>query len=705
MLKTILRVPSLPEIDALDRQISSITPVIGIYGVSGCGKSFILNSMRQQLNPNHYVFFEGSEKISSQVPGGLPGFLNLDEEKRQEVRSRAIESIASEGKESSKTAIMTGHLGFWSSNRSTTEYVYTAADLNTLTHIIYLDIPVNIIVRYREGDESKTRQELSKEELCQWQEAEITTLHKLCTENGIVLSIISDSETVLADALAATRFFHRAATAQSNGTWVGHEARTHLADLDAPNLDTVLLLDGDKTLAPDDTGLGFYRALAMDETAARDGQRSLRRIFCSPLGYTLAAFEQATVLYEQAADDSAFNTVCNAMAQKIEMYPEFVSLLGKLAEVSHAGAIVVTCGLGQVWHYVIRKYGLSDKVKVIGGGRFSDGFVVTPADKASIVSIIRDATKAYIWAFGDSPLDIPMLKAADEAVVVVGEPESRSSSMLQHVSVGITMSELEPEDSMFRPQQLVVGPSRIRIESQRDPQSSPKPNEIPVMSYDHETLCQLVLSQQISSQIIHATDESAAKLLTSPTRDASVNGPALRAAHSLVGRYIATVHISKLIGLEEYSIRHVQGHETQGHRLAGEARTSIVALMRGGEPLALGINEVFPQAMFVHAATPTDLQLHHVEGQDLVILADSVINSGKSVRDFIQRVRQLRSQCRIVIAAGVTQAHTVARNGDFARMLRRYDVSVVTLRVSDNKFTGTKGTDTGNRLYNTTHLA
>ncbi|EXL75230.1 hypothetical protein FOPG_09733 [Fusarium oxysporum f. sp. conglutinans race 2 54008] len=52
---------------------------------------------------------------------------------------------------------------------------------------------------------------------------------------------------------------------------------------------------------------------------------------------------------------------------------------------------------------------MSDSVKVIGGGRFSDGYFVTPGVKAAVVSHLRDVHDLNVWAFGDSPLDIPML--------------------------------------------------------------------------------------------------------------------------------------------------------------------------------------------------------------------------------------------------------------------------------------------------------
>jgi uracil phosphoribosyltransferase len=95
-------------------------------------------------------------------------------------------------------------------------------------------------------------------------------------------------------------------------------------------------------------------------------------------------------------------------------------------------------------------------------------------------------------------------------------------------------------------------------------------------------------------------------------RDAAVAGPSLRETHANVGRYLETEYVSQLVGLEDYDIAHVQGHSTTAHGLRNENRTSIVALMRGGEAVAFGINEVFPKAMFVHALCADDNKLHHI---------------------------------------------------------------------------------------------
>ncbi|RKL33962.1 hypothetical protein BFJ72_g9744 [Fusarium proliferatum] len=108
--------------------------------------------------------------------------------------------------------------------------------------------------------------------------------------------------------------------------------------------------------------------------------------------------------------------------------------------------------------------------------------------------------------------------------------------------------------------------------------------------------------------------------------------------------------------------------------------------------------------MFIHASSVGDVKMHHVQGQSNVILVDSVANSGKSVIEFIKRVVRLEPNIHITVVAGVVQAEAIAEDHLFAKVMRRHGAGLVALRVSENKFTGTKTTDTGNRLFNTTHL-
>ena len=247
-------------------------------------------------------------------------------------------------------------------------------------------------------------------------------LRDLCRVHGIFFTFISLDWTESVSALL--RDF------QQHNEEYNISCATNMLDevllLDCPHpLETVLVLDADKTLAVEDTGSLFWKNIPRP----RDEECPLKTLFSGPLGYSYTAFRQATLLYEEVVGDQQFNNLCLNVALAVTMYPEFVSLLRLVVEKEHVGAVVVTCGLCCIWNKILEKEGLSQKVKAIGGGRLSDSFVVTPAVKWALVAHLQDVHQLYVWAFGDSPLDLEMLCKADRAVVVVGEAHSRSKSM------------------------------------------------------------------------------------------------------------------------------------------------------------------------------------------------------------------------------------------------------------------------------------
>lgn len=286
-----------------------------------------------------------------------------------------------------------------------------------------------------------------------------------------------------------------------------------------------------------------------------------------------------------------------------------------------------------------------------------------------------------------------MLREADQAVVVVGNEETRSKSM------NAALADAIEKDGLRARQVLLPRHVSPRLDTTKVPLVClTEPDFVDLMISGH--------SLHASPQIIHATDHPAAKLLMTPTRNAAVAGPALREAHARVGRYLATEFISEVIGVEEIPIAHVQGHTTKGYRLLHEDRTLIVALMRGGEPLAHGVNDVFPSATFHHAKRPDDIASDDLRGRVTVVLVDSVVNSGETAVEFIRHIRRLHATIRIVVVAGAIQAEAVASGNPMNDALTRYRaIVVVGLRMSANKFTGKGATDTGNRLFNTQHLA
>lgn len=662
--------------------------VVGLYGVPGSGKTFLLDQLKQELGEEHFAFYEGSEMIASIVPGGLGEFQKLEEQDKVIWRQLAIDRIGKECAESGQVAVVGGHFMFWPEDDKDGSPVYTQHDLNTYTHILYLDVPAEVVAQRRLNDTKRSRPSTSASHLHKWQQMEKTCLRRLCRDHGILFSLLSPHSTLLNKAVTLLGDFR---THSENYNYSQAENRLdEVLSAGQGKLETVLVIDADRTLAAEDTGALFWER-ASSSWWPRDEDDPLKILFSSKLGYSYNAFRQATLLYEEAANDQEFDALCQDVASAVSMHPEFVSLLQLVGRQEHVGAVIVSCGLRLVWDKILDREGLSNTVKVIGGGRIADGFVVTAAVKAALVDRLRDLYGMYVWAFGDSPLDLGMLNKADQAIVIVGEEHTRSKKMDAALANAIHYGGLRAR------QTLLPSHASPRLDAIRLPLI-----QLTAPDFLNSILCRR--SQHAGRQVLQATEKNATKLLMTPMRDAKLAGPVLREAHRRVGWYLATELLADVIGIEEYPIAHVQGHPTSGYRLLHEERITIVALMRGGEAMAFGVNDALPLAMFVHASRPEDIMLHHVQGQLTVVLVDSVVNSGKTAAQFLQHVRNLHAFIRIVIVAGVVQAQSITE-GPFAQALNHHaKVSLVALRLSDNKFTGKGNTDTGNRLFNTTRL-
>ena len=133
--------------------------------------------------------------------------------------------------------------------------------------------------------------------------------------------------------------------------------------------------------------------------------------------------------------------------------------------------------------------------------------------------------------------------------------------------------------------------------------------------------------------------------------------------------------------------------------VANEDNITIVSLMRGGEPMARGVFKVFTKAFYFHYFEGEDIQKLQVATTNrTVILVDSVINSGDSIRNLVNAM--LPSECkRIIVIAGVIQKNAATTLVEEYRYIRFFS-----LRVSSNEYKGRGANDTGNRLYGTTSL-
>nr|POE78443.1 hypothetical protein CFP56_60675 [Quercus suber] len=707
--------------------------IIGLYGVPGSGKTFTNDQLKEHLGEDKFDFYDGSSLIDLVAPGGITTFTASDNEEKKKYREEAITFVAQRCRDNGKTALVTGHCMFWSEGAQSGEWVVTKKDLEVYSHIIYLNVPPEMIWRRRSEDRRRVRPEVSVKHLRRWQAEEIPRLRKACYEHDISFSVLSTSYRPISQPEMSVKHLRRWQAEEiprlrkacyehdisfsvlstsyrpiSQALLVEHmmamienfttssvknnqsRAEAVLNDMeDIDNLETILFLDGDRTLTVEDTGELFWKAVADIELLTEPGDLH-NILFEGPQKYSYSAFLQAMIIFEDVAfriGRDVYDAICDQVAAAVTFRPEFESLLKLVGEKRTLGAVVVTCGHRMIWQEVLRRAGVSNKVRVIGGGTMDAGYVVTPGVKSDLVAYMRKRCKAGIWAFGDSPVDLAMLREAHEAVVVVGEVNARSKSMESKLPVMLA-------DRPVKAHQLLLPASvtpRLDIE------------QLPIISMDE---IEHRIKSPLIPDLLHATGKGAAQLLMAQTRNALNHGPLLQEAHRAVGRYLALEYLSTAIGLETFSIPHVQaGKSTEASRIADEEKTLIVALMRGGLPMAEGVHEVLRLASILHAKNSADLTLAHLTPQSTVVLIDGVINNGATVKEFVHHIRSLAPKMPIVVVADVVQAKSVSTGGAVWELVHRHKgIKIVALRISENKYTGKGTTDTGNRLFNTTFL-
>jgi uracil phosphoribosyltransferase len=207
------------------------------------------------------------------------------------------------------------------------------------------------------------------------------------------------------------------------------------------------------------------------------------------------------------------------------------------------------------------------------------------------------------------------------------------------------------------------------------------------------------------NQVIAFTHHPSAQLLATKSRRSDIIGPLLQGVHIEIGMFLADRLLDVLYRAGNILAHtrvwcHVQGTTFQG-LCANDTKVMILPLMRGGEPMSRGFHQRFPLAQVVHWDDNCPPSKHELSGgafTDLIIV-DSVINSGKSIRHVLHHLHALATwSCppRIYVVTGVIQSvASISLPLEFPR------VRFLALRISDNKYSGVGGTDTGNRLFGT----
>ena len=153
---------------------------IGLYGVSGSGKTTILKEASARLK--NIIWLEGSKLVLEQANMPLAEFKLLEHSKKVLYREKAIDKAFEILKQSKKHIIIDAHL-YLPKGQSELENIMTSKDAAFYTDYIYLALPPELIFSRQQGDATRQRGH-SLDMISKWQEAECAKLEEFCKENN-----------------------------------------------------------------------------------------------------------------------------------------------------------------------------------------------------------------------------------------------------------------------------------------------------------------------------------------------------------------------------------------------------------------------------------------------------------------------------------------------------------------------------------------
>lgn len=212
------------------------------------------------------------------------------------------------------------------------------------------------------------------------------------------------------------------------------ELGRHMPLRDGHPLGTCLVVDADRTLCPEDTGLLVGHAFGIEN--------SIRRIF-EQLGYQDEAFTAASGQWS-AIRKEAYVSELERVADCIRLRACWTEILNIVAD--QVPILVVTAGIPQVWRRALSNAGHA-RIPVFGGCHQElDGYAISARSKGDIVSALKELGWIVIAA-GDSRVDLPMLIAADVALFV---PDLKGSPALRSELVAVpSVRHLLVDDQRF----------------------------------------------------------------------------------------------------------------------------------------------------------------------------------------------------------------------------------------------------------------
>lgn len=163
---------------------------IGLYGISGVGKTTILSTFTKL--PSNTIWLEGTKMVLDAAQMTLDNFKKLPEIEKYYFREMAISNAFEIQIQKQQHIIIDGHLAF-PKGEDGFDNVMTDNDKKFYTDFLYLKLPPQIILTRQQNDAIRKRN-YSLTTIANWIDFELIQLKKTCLEHNINLCIIESED-------------------------------------------------------------------------------------------------------------------------------------------------------------------------------------------------------------------------------------------------------------------------------------------------------------------------------------------------------------------------------------------------------------------------------------------------------------------------------------------------------------------------------
>ena len=375
--------------------MNSSKQVIGVYGVSGCGKSYALSKAKKHAP--EWRCLDGSELIEvvmrkEGLEGGIAAFKKMNRAEKERVRLQATSILG----DFQGITLVAGHASFLT--ESGFDDVFTNGDGAVYDFIVLLETSTQTIVDQRRNDSSRTREDLCTHQIQAWMDHERKVLQGKCQEFDIDLHILANPND-LVDLIRGTVLPRVVTKARRQSEKALQEAVQRI-----PHAQVYLLIDGDRTLSPTDTGKLMVETVQVQSQNGSEHQTkeydSAKSIFKRYNDYCFQPFLEVAMYFNIAVQHETYGKMAATIASQTSVHDEWLCFLRNLP--SNTQPILVSSGVPEIWKRVVQLHGI-DMPVIAGCNVGLHPYIVDSNAKTAVAVMLRDrSARNVIFSFGDS---------------------------------------------------------------------------------------------------------------------------------------------------------------------------------------------------------------------------------------------------------------------------------------------------------------